>query len=300
MDQKFACVLWLAEHKSVITIQRLFRREYNKDPPHENNIRRRHKAFKETGSVQKGKSTGTPRASQKNFERIRQSSVQNTQKSSSECGLKLNFDWTSVVLLMVPLLKLTNVYRKLSELVARLELPHGEKLSLTSSFTETLDKSSSLTGASAGCFSCKSPFSLESSVSFCWLVNSMQNHTTQFHMNEKSTDILYIYTYTPLRSTCMKSESAHSLEGVSTTSPVSIGSDLLLSTIVVNGSNVERVIWSIPSLITEESVHSDSDESARASEFIFISLTSSGLSISGRIALGSSKNGSSMACSSLG
>ncbi|PSN30771.1 hypothetical protein C0J52_27175 [Blattella germanica] len=67
LAEKYACVLWLAKNKSVITVQRLFRREYNKDPPHENNIRQRHKYFKGTGSVQKGKSTGRPRISQENI-----------------------------------------------------------------------------------------------------------------------------------------------------------------------------------------------------------------------------------------
>ncbi|PSN51843.1 hypothetical protein C0J52_04764 [Blattella germanica] len=58
LAEKSTCGLWLAEHKSMITVQRLFRREYNKDCPHENNIRRWHKQFKETGNVQKGKQEG--------------------------------------------------------------------------------------------------------------------------------------------------------------------------------------------------------------------------------------------------
>ncbi|PSN50602.1 hypothetical protein C0J52_22190 [Blattella germanica] len=83
LAEKSSCVLWQAKNKSVITVQRLFRREYNKDPPHENNIRRRHKQFKETGSVQKGKSTGRPRTSQENVERIRQSCVQSSEAHST-------------------------------------------------------------------------------------------------------------------------------------------------------------------------------------------------------------------------
>jgi hypothetical protein len=37
--EKVHCVLLLAKHKSVISVQHTFRCEFNKDPPHENNIR---------------------------------------------------------------------------------------------------------------------------------------------------------------------------------------------------------------------------------------------------------------------
>jgi hypothetical protein len=52
-QEKACCFLLLAEHKSVITVQRAFRREFNKDPPHENNISLRFHQFEATGSVVK-------------------------------------------------------------------------------------------------------------------------------------------------------------------------------------------------------------------------------------------------------
>ena len=50
-EEKVNCVLWLAELKSTIAVQRKFRVEYNKEPPHRNTITKWMKNFKETGSI---------------------------------------------------------------------------------------------------------------------------------------------------------------------------------------------------------------------------------------------------------
>ena len=47
-EEKVNCVLWLAELKSIIAVQRKFRIEYNKKPPHRNTIAKWMKKFKET------------------------------------------------------------------------------------------------------------------------------------------------------------------------------------------------------------------------------------------------------------
>ena len=51
IEEKVNCVLWLAELKSTVAVQRKFRIEYNKEPPHRNTIVKWMKKFKETGSV---------------------------------------------------------------------------------------------------------------------------------------------------------------------------------------------------------------------------------------------------------
>ena len=51
IEEKVNCVLWLAELKSTVAVQRKFRIEYNKEPPHRNTIAKWMKKFKETDSV---------------------------------------------------------------------------------------------------------------------------------------------------------------------------------------------------------------------------------------------------------
>ena len=38
IEEKVNCVLWLAELKSTVAVQRKFKIEYNKEPPHRNTI----------------------------------------------------------------------------------------------------------------------------------------------------------------------------------------------------------------------------------------------------------------------
>lgn len=55
--EKACCVFLLAEYELVITAQRAFRREFNKDPPHENTTSRWFHQFEVAGGVEdrKGK-----------------------------------------------------------------------------------------------------------------------------------------------------------------------------------------------------------------------------------------------------
>ena len=73
VQQKAQSVLWLAEFKYVITVQRTFRRVYGGDPPHANSIRRWYTQFQETISVDVKKSPGRPRTSEETVERLRRS-----------------------------------------------------------------------------------------------------------------------------------------------------------------------------------------------------------------------------------
>jgi hypothetical protein len=80
-QEKVQCVLWYAESKSVVTVQRNFRRAYRKDAPTDKSIRKWYQQFQETGSVVKGHSPGRPSTSQDDIERIRVA-FQRSQKRS--------------------------------------------------------------------------------------------------------------------------------------------------------------------------------------------------------------------------
>jgi hypothetical protein len=69
-QEKAQRVLWFAESKSVVTVQRNFRRVYRKDAPTDKSIREWYQQFQETGSVVKGQSPGKPSTSKDDTERI--------------------------------------------------------------------------------------------------------------------------------------------------------------------------------------------------------------------------------------
>ena len=50
-EEKANCVLWLAERKSTIAVQRKFGIECNEEPPHRNTTAKWIKKFQETGFV---------------------------------------------------------------------------------------------------------------------------------------------------------------------------------------------------------------------------------------------------------
>jgi hypothetical protein len=59
-SEKAFCVLEFHSTKSVITVQREFRKEFEKDPPTANSIRMWYKTFVDKGCICKGKSSGRP------------------------------------------------------------------------------------------------------------------------------------------------------------------------------------------------------------------------------------------------
>jgi hypothetical protein len=69
--EKAQCVAWFIETKSDIQVQRNFR-TFNKDPPSRPSVRRWHKNFMETGSVNVDYHSGRPRTSEENVERVRE------------------------------------------------------------------------------------------------------------------------------------------------------------------------------------------------------------------------------------
>jgi len=71
-QEKAFCVLHFEVFRSVITVQREFRAWFRKDAPHRNNITRWYRQFVETGCLCKGESSGRPRVSNDNVERVRE------------------------------------------------------------------------------------------------------------------------------------------------------------------------------------------------------------------------------------
>lgn len=78
--EKAQCALWFVETKSLASVQRKFRNEFRRKPPHVNNIRHWFEQFKETGSVCKRKSFGRPAVTKENVERIPQSFIHSPHK----------------------------------------------------------------------------------------------------------------------------------------------------------------------------------------------------------------------------
>jgi hypothetical protein len=69
--EKAFCVLEFHSTKSVITVQREFRRNFEKDPPTANSIRKWYQKFVNTGCICKGKSSGRPSTSAETIDRVR-------------------------------------------------------------------------------------------------------------------------------------------------------------------------------------------------------------------------------------
>ena len=96
-QQKEFCVSQFESCKSVVTVQRAFRREFNRDSPKSNNIRRWHNQFATTGCLCKGKSLGLPRVSEENVQCIRDSFLRSlkmsVRKASRELGMPVMTVW---------------------------------------------------------------------------------------------------------------------------------------------------------------------------------------------------------------
>ncbi|GBM57625.1 hypothetical protein AVEN_225008-1 [Araneus ventricosus] len=94
--QKAFCVLEFNKCRSVITVQRRFRQFYNQEPPNANNIRRWHRMFEETGCLCNGKTSGRPRVSEENVERIRRTYERSPRKSIYEGSRELQMPQKTV------------------------------------------------------------------------------------------------------------------------------------------------------------------------------------------------------------
>lgn len=107
VQQKAQCVLWFAELKSIISVQRRFRETYpGQKAPDDKAIRRWFNQFRDTGSVLKGHSPGRPKTSEDTVENIRQSCVRSPKKSLARRSLQLNLPKSTVYTVMRKRLRL--------------------------------------------------------------------------------------------------------------------------------------------------------------------------------------------------
>lgn len=95
-QEKSFCVLQLAKLESIVAVQRAFRRQFNKQPPRHKQIYEWHRKFVEDGCICKGKSTGRPRTSNENVERIRTLYERRPKKSTSRASKELNIPQPTV------------------------------------------------------------------------------------------------------------------------------------------------------------------------------------------------------------
>lgn len=96
IEEKVNCVLWLAELKSTIAVQRKFRIEYNKKAPHRNTIVKWMKKFKETGSVHDKPRSGRPCVSDESVASIEESFTASPRKSVRRASLELGLPKSTV------------------------------------------------------------------------------------------------------------------------------------------------------------------------------------------------------------
>ena len=81
IQQKPQCVLWYHKLKSPTAVQRKFRNEFGRDPPHTNSIKRWLKNFMETGSILDGKRSGRPSIDEETVNAVRVAFHRSPRKS---------------------------------------------------------------------------------------------------------------------------------------------------------------------------------------------------------------------------
>ena len=89
-DRRAFCVLDFHISRSVVTVQRNFRRKFGVQLPSVPSIRKWHANFKTRGCICKRKSTGCPPVSKANMEHVRESFTQSPQKSIVKASRELN------------------------------------------------------------------------------------------------------------------------------------------------------------------------------------------------------------------
>jgi hypothetical protein len=94
--EKSFCVLEYHTSKSVVTVQRIFRANYAKDPPTDKTIRGWYKQFTETGCLCKQKSSVRPLTAENTVGRVRSSFLHNLKKSTGTAAKELSMSKTTV------------------------------------------------------------------------------------------------------------------------------------------------------------------------------------------------------------
>jgi len=89
-QEKAFCVLCFEVYRSVITVQCEFRAWFRKDAPCRNNVTRWYRRFVETGCLCKGSSSGQPRVSDDNTERVHEAFLRSPHKSVTRASRELD------------------------------------------------------------------------------------------------------------------------------------------------------------------------------------------------------------------
>ena len=97
MAEKAQCVLWFHETKSPITVQRNFRREYDRSPPDVKSIKSWYEKFKETGSVGDLSRSGRPTSSEETVDAVRTSFEESPTKSTRRASTELGVPQSTIV-----------------------------------------------------------------------------------------------------------------------------------------------------------------------------------------------------------
>jgi hypothetical protein len=81
-------MLWYTKFGPIIRVKREFRREYGVRPPDDQSIRRKYEQIRDSGSVEK-QSSGRPRGSDEDVDRVRQAFIRSPKKSISRASTEL-------------------------------------------------------------------------------------------------------------------------------------------------------------------------------------------------------------------
>jgi hypothetical protein len=94
-QEKARVVVWFSEFKSIVRVQREFRRVYQKAAPDAKRIKAWHK-FLETGSVLKGHGGGRQRVSDEKVENVRKAFIRSPRKSIHRASQELQMPRATV------------------------------------------------------------------------------------------------------------------------------------------------------------------------------------------------------------
>ncbi|GFR27549.1 DUF4817 domain-containing protein [Trichonephila clavata] len=95
MQEKAHCVFEYAKTSLVTVVQRHFRTNFRKEPPHRHNISRCVKQFQDTGCLCKNKSLRRKETKPEVIERISDSFVRSPSKSTRRVGAELAVPYTT-------------------------------------------------------------------------------------------------------------------------------------------------------------------------------------------------------------
>ena len=95
-EEKARVVVWFSEFKSIVRMQREFRRVYQKAAPDAKRIKAWHNKFLETGSVLKGHGGGRQRVSDEKVENVRKAFIRSPRKSIRRASRELQMPRATV------------------------------------------------------------------------------------------------------------------------------------------------------------------------------------------------------------